>query len=121
MGMLKIFKRLLLASTVVSFAACDKGFVQENTNPYAITSVDPALLFAGAERTHLGTWAGEHTVVQQFVIPYNTGATLGFNFNEDIDGISNPKWDQSYANGANGNFAPVKNFIQAMTVLGANT
>jgi hypothetical protein len=83
--------------------------------------VDPALLFAGAQRTHLGTWNGEHTIVQQFVVPYNTGANLGFNFNEDIDGVSNPKWDQSYAGGADGNNAPIKNMIQALLLLGENT
>ena len=76
--MLKIFKRLLFISTVSIFAGCDKDFVEINTNPYAINSIDPALLFAGAQRTHVGTWTAEHTIVQQFVTPYNQGATLGF-------------------------------------------
>ncbi|MEO5562510.1 MAG: SusD/RagB family nutrient-binding outer membrane lipoprotein [Chitinophagaceae bacterium] len=122
--MIKIFKRLIVISAVFLFAGCDKDFVEINTNPYAINAVDPALLFAGAQRTHIGTWTAEHTIVQQFVTPYNTGANLGFNFNEDIDGVSTPKWDQSYANeanGANGNAAPVKNMIQALTLLGTNT
>ena len=119
--MIKIFKRLILIPAVFLFAGCDKDFVEVNTNPYAINSVDPALLFAGAQRTHLGTWTGEHTIVQQFVTPYNTGANLGFNFNEDIDGVSNPKWDQSYSGGADGNNAPIKNMIQALSLLGENT
>ncbi len=119
--MIKTAKKLILISSVLLFAGCDKDFVKVNTNPYAITSVDPALLFAGTQRTHLGTWNGEHTIVQQFVVPYNTGANLGFNFNEDIDGVSNPKWDQSYAGGADGNNAPVKNMIQALLLLGENT
>ena len=119
--MIKIAKKLILIGSVLLFAGCDKDFVKVNTNPYAITSVDPALLFAGAQRTHLGTWNGEHTIVQQFVVPYNTGANLGFNFNEDIDGVSNPKWDQSYAGGADGNNAPIKNMIQARLLLGENT
>jgi hypothetical protein len=119
--MIKTAKKLILISSVLLFAACDKDFVKVNTNPYAITSVDPALLFAGAQRTHLGTWNGEHTIVQHFVVPYNTGANLGFNFNEDIDGVSNPKWDQSYAGGADGNNAPVKNMIQALLLLVENT
>jgi len=125
--MIKIIKRLILISTVFVFAACDKDFVEVNTNPYAANSVDPALLFAGAQRTHLGNWTAEHTIVQQFVVPYNTGANVGFNFNEDIDGISIPKWDQSYAVGANNpngspnNFAPVKNYMQAINLLGATT
>jgi hypothetical protein len=119
--MIKTFERLILVSTVFLFLGCDKGFVEVNTNPYAVNTVDPALLFAGAQRTHLGTWAGENTIVQQFVVPYNTGANLGFNFNEDIDGVSNPKWDQSYSGGADGNGAPIKNMIQALTLLGDNT
>ncbi len=111
--MIKIFKRLIFISTVVLFAGCDKDFVEVNTNPYAITSVDPALLFAGAQRTHIGNWTAEHTIVQQFVTPYNTGANLGFNFNEDIDGVSTPKFGE-YA-------GTIKNMIEALNVLGANT
>ena len=82
--MITTMKRLIFIGSVLLFAGCDKGFVKENTDPYAITSIDPALLFAGAQRSHIGTWYGEHMIVQQFVVPYNTEANLGFNFNEDI-------------------------------------
>ena len=119
--MRKTIKILIIIGGVLVFAGCDKDFVSINTDPYAVTAVDPALLFAGAQRTHLGTWTAEHTIVQQFVVPYNTGANVGFNFNEDIDGMSNPKWDQSYAGGANGNNAPIKNMLQALTLLGDNS
>jgi hypothetical protein len=125
--MMTVIKRFILISTIFVFASCDKDFVEVNTNPYAANSVDPALLFAGSQRTHLGNWTAEHTIVQQFVVPYNTGANVGFNFNEDIDGMSTPKWDQSYAVGANNvngspnNFAPVKNYIQAINILGSTT
>lgn len=119
--MIKTIKRLVLICTVFILAGCDKDFVEINTNPYAVTAVDPAILFAGAQRTHTGTWVAEHQIVQQFVVPYNTGANLGFNFNEDIDGVSTPKWDQSYAGGANGNNPPIKNMIQAINLLGSNT
>src|SRR6187399_960840 len=111
--MINIFKRLLFISTVFLFAGCDKDFVEINTNPYAINSVDPALLFAGAQRTHVGTWTAEHTIVQQFVTPYNTGANVGFSFNVDIDGISTPKWGEYNSN--------IKNLVQALTVLGPTT
>ena len=111
--MIKIFKRLLFISTVLLFAGCDKDFVEINTNPYAINSVDPALLFAGAQRTHVGTWTGEHTIVQQFVTPYNTGANQGFSFNVDIDGMSNAKWGEYNSN--------IKNLIQALNILGPTT
>src|SRR5688572_11308840 len=113
--------KLLLIISIVFVAGCDKDFEQVNTNPYAVITVDPALLFAGSQRNHIGTWTGEHTIVQHFVCPYNTGANVGFNFNEDIDGMSNPKWDQSYAGGANGNAPPVRNLIEALDILGSNT
>ena len=126
--MIKIFQRLIVVCCVAALGGCDKDFVDVNTNPYAANSVDPALLFAGAQRTHLGTWTAEHSIVQHFVVPYNTGANLGFNFNEDIDAVSIPKWDQSYAlgwinvpTGAITNYAPVKNYIQAINLLGPGT
>ena len=92
--MIKIFKRIIFLSCVCFFAACDKDFEQVNTNPYAITAIDPALVFAGAQRSPIGTWNAEHIIVQQFVVPYNTGANQGFSFGFDIDGNSNPRWDQ---------------------------
>ena len=111
--MIRIFKRLLFISTVFFFGGCDKDFVEINTNPYAINSVDPALVFAGAQRTHVGNWTAEHTIVQQFVTPYNTGANQGFSFNIDIDGMSTPKWGEYNSN--------IKNLIQALTNLGPTT
>lgn len=107
--------RYIVFSLALLFAAgCDEDFVAVNTNPYAVTSIDPGILLAGAQRTHLGTWAAEHTIVQHFVNPYNTGATLGFNFNEDVDEISRPKWDQSFT-------GPIRNLTQALTLLGEDT
>lgn len=89
-------KYIVLCSVVTLLFGCDKEFVEVNTDPYAVSEIDPALLFAGSQRTHLGNWTAEHTIVQQFVNPYNQGATLGFNFNEDIDGVNTPKWNDSY-------------------------
>ena len=96
------------------FQGCDDEFVDVNTNPYAVTEVDPALLFAGAQRSHLGDWTAEHTIVQHFVLPYNQGATAGFNFNEDIDIVNNRKWDNSYP-------SVIRNLTQALTLLGEDT
>lgn len=111
---MKTIKHCILLTAIILFGvSCDQDFVEVNTNPYAVTDVDPALLFAGAQRSHLGTWAAEHTIVQHFVCPYNTGANLGFNFNEDIDLVCNPKWDQSYT-------GPIRNLTQAMTLLEEN-
>lgn len=111
--MIKTIKKLILISSVLLFAGCDKGFVKVNTDPYAITSVDPALLLAGAERTNIGTWGAENTIVQQFVTPYNQGATLGFSFNADVDGNSTPKWGEYTGS--------IKNMVQALNILGSNT
>src|SRR5689334_7948465 len=111
--MMKIFSRLTTICAVLLIAGCDKDFTEVNTNPYSITSIDPGLLFAGAQRTHIGTWYGEHTIVQQFVSPYNTGANLGFNFNQDIDGYSNPKWGEYNTS--------IKNIYQAIKLLGPNS
>ncbi len=111
---MKTLRNYILISILILAVACDNDFVEVNTDPYAVTDIDPALLFAGAQRSHLGTWAAEHTIVQHFVNPYNQGATLGFNFNEDIDGVSNPGWDQSYP-------GPLRNLAQAASILGANT
>jgi hypothetical protein len=104
---------ILIGITLLSAVGCDKDFVKINTNPLAVNTLDPSFLLAGAQRSHLGTWYGEHVIVQQFVVPYNEGATLGFSLNENIDGMSNPKWDQSYPQ--------VRNINQAMELLGADT
>ncbi len=112
--MIKIIKRILpICSAIVLLAGCDKDFEKINTNPYSITAIDPALLFAGAQRTHIGTWNAEHIIVQQFVVPYNTGANAGFSFYVDIDGNSTPKWGEYTGS--------IKNMIQALNILGAST
>jgi hypothetical protein len=111
---MKTMKHYIIIFCALFCSGCDTDFVEVNTNPYAAVEIDPAFLFAGAQRSHLGTWAAEHTIVQHFVNPYNQGATLGFNFNEDIDGVSNPKWDQSYP-------TTVRSLVQALVILGDDT
>ncbi|ASV32561.1 SusD/RagB family nutrient-binding outer membrane lipoprotein [Maribacter cobaltidurans] len=112
MKTIKHFIPILLASLMI--VGCDEDFVEVNTDPYAVRDINPALLFAGAQRSHLGNWTAEHTIVQQFVIPYNQGATLGFNFNEDIDGVNNPKWNESYP-------SVIRSLVQAIDLLGEDT
>ena len=90
--MKKIRQILFLGAVLLLIGGCDKDFVEINTNPFAINDIDPALLFAGSERTSLGGWESESTVVQQFVNPFNLGATLAFNFNENIDNFQNGAW-----------------------------
>src|SRR5215216_1307970 len=78
---------------MICCVSCTKGFEEKNKDPYAITKVDAALLFTGAERgMNAGNWDGEQTIVQQYVNAYNAGATAGFQFNEDVDGYNSPRW-----------------------------
>jgi hypothetical protein len=112
--MIKIFKRLIpICTGALLLSGCDKDFEKINTNPYAINSIDPALLFAGAQRPHHGSWAAEHTIIQQYVTPYNTGANAGFSFNVDIDGNQTQKWGEYTGS--------IKNLIQALNILGPST
>src|SRR6187455_923682 len=72
--------------------SCTDGFEEKNTDPYAIRKVEPGLLFSGAERgMNVGNWDGEQTIVQQYLNAYNSGATAGFQFNEDIDQYNTPR------------------------------
>src|SRR6187402_779883 len=85
---------ILICSLFFAITGCDEGFEDLNKNPYAVTTLDASLLFAESQRlTPVGTWAGESTVVQQFVLAYDTGATSGFNFNDDTDNLNNDTWD----------------------------
>ena len=92
--MKKLLQSIFLGVFLLSTGGCDKDFVEINTNPFAITSIDPSLLFAGSQRISLGGWESESTVIQQFVNPFNLGATIAFNFNENIDGFQNGSWGQ---------------------------
>lgn len=83
--MKKIRQFILFVAVLVLIGGCDKNFEEINTDPFAINSLDPALLFAGAQRTYVQGWESENTIVQHFVNPFNDGATLAFNFNADID------------------------------------
>jgi len=91
--MKKISCLIIPLAAALCFVSCTKGFEAKNQNPYAITTIDPGLLFTGAERNmNIGSWDGEQTIVQQYINAYNAGATAGFQFNLDIDGYSNDRW-----------------------------
>ena len=112
--MKKIKQVIFLSALLLLIGGCDKDFVKINTDPFAINEIDPALLFAGAERSSLGNgWESEQTIVQQFVNPFNQGATLAFNFNADIDNFQNSSW---------GNYTgSVKELIQILHLLEGTT
>lgn len=112
----KNISRLLLIGAICAQVGCDKDFVAVNTSPYQINDIDPELLFAGAMRTYMHGWETESTIVQHFVNPFNQGATLGHNFNEDIDNFNNGRWDGTFT-------SSIKNMVQALALLdksGAN-
>ncbi|WP_188765501.1 SusD/RagB family nutrient-binding outer membrane lipoprotein [Emticicia aquatilis] len=95
--MKRFYKYIFICSIFALMSSCDKDFAVVNTNPYALTNVNAGLLFSNAQRlTHAGSWEGEQTIVQQFVNAYNTGATAGFNFNEDNNNFNVPRWNDSY-------------------------
>ncbi|MBS1662656.1 MAG: SusD/RagB family nutrient-binding outer membrane lipoprotein [Bacteroidetes bacterium] len=123
--MTKIFNLLILTCFVIVFSGCSKNFVKINTDPYGVYTIDPALLFAGAERTFTSVgWETENTIVQQFVNPFNSGATQGPNFNADIDNFNNGRWDASYPGSAplnNPVTGGIKSLIQAMSLLKGTT
>lgn len=101
---------ILFGVALLFFTGCDKDFVEVNTDPFAINKMEPGLLFAGSQRTGgLNGWDSENTVAQQFVIPYNLGATLGVNFNEDIDGNQTGAWG-AYT-------GAVKHFVHILNLL----
>jgi hypothetical protein len=90
---------IILCAAFLFLGGCDNDFEEVNKNPYAIQSIDPALLFANAVRqSHPGNWEVEQTIVQQFVNAYNLGATAGPNFNEDTDNFNTPRWNNLYPN-----------------------
>jgi hypothetical protein len=101
---------LLVSVAVLVLGGCDHGFEEMNKNPYGVTKIDPALLFANAVRTtHTGSWEGEQTIVQQFLNAYDLGATSGFNFNLDNNNFNNPKWTTNYEN-------TIKLLVQALAL-----
>ena len=91
--MKKISCLVILFAAVLCFVNCTKGFEEKNQDPYGITKIDPGLLFTGAQRgMNVGNWDGEQTIVQQYMNAYNSGATAGFQFNENIDQYNTPRW-----------------------------
>jgi len=112
---------IITLTLMIFLGSCKKGFEEKNKDPYAITAVDPGLLFTGAERNmnstaagvNTGSWDGEQTIVQQYVNAYNAGATAGFQFNMDIDGYSNDRWNGVYPN-------VVKPLVQIISIVKNN-
>lgn len=106
--MSSINRYIAAAGLAIALSGCDKNFEQINTNPYGLTTINPALLFTNAQQsTHGGRWENEQTIVQQFVNAYNTGATAGFNLNTDDNNFNISRWNDNYPE-------PVKFLQQAL-------
>lgn len=119
--MKKIKTVIYIFAFLILIGGCDEGFKDINTDPFEIKDLDLGLLFAGAQRTYVGDWEAEHTIVQHFVIPYNDGATLGFNFNEDINNIQNGSFNQYYDAGIPVAPGAVKTFVHILKRLEGTT
>ncbi len=123
--MIKKLSKLIILSSGVFLSGCTKNFDKINTDPYAVTTIDPALLFAGAQRSFAPAgWETESTIAQQFVNPFNSGATEGPNFNADIDNFNNGRWDASYPGSAPANnpaMGGLKGLFQAEALLKSST
>ena len=93
---MKTMKRLLIATAALVFmAGCNKDFKEINTNPLAIKTInDPGMLLTNILRNTAtaGDWTAESTIIQQFVLPYNLGATVGYQFNDPNPAISGAPW-----------------------------
>lgn len=110
----KILILSVLSLSVVILTGCDKDFEEINTNPNAITNVDPGLLFTAALRgTPGGGIESDNTVAQQFWNPYAQATTLGFNGNAYNEGQNSGRWNNSFS----GNNAPIKNLIHVISVV----
>ena len=93
---MKRFNKIIALSFALLFmAGCDKGFEGINTSPLPVLELsDPGLLFTNILRNTsvAGNWMAESTIVQQFLLPYNTGNTLGFQFNDPSQNLNNGPW-----------------------------
>src|SRR6476620_6781866 len=82
--------QLIFFFAVLLMVGCDKKFEEINTNDQQIKNTNAGYLFSNALlSTPTTNWTGESTIIQQFVLPYNQGVTLGYQFNENVDGINN--------------------------------
>src|SRR5690606_21056910 len=108
MHFMKTIRNIIITCCVsVGLMGCDKGFEELNTNPYAINNLDPSYIFANAQNSvSFGAWEGEATIVQYFQNGYDSGATSGFQFNENNNNFNQIRW-------ANYN-GPIKNLVQGL-------
>jgi hypothetical protein len=81
---------------LIGMSSCDKDFEEINTNPVAITSLDPMYVFANAQRTseqtNISYWG---QLTQQIITPYG-GVLEGGNRNTFNDGNASGVFNSLY-------------------------
>ena len=88
---------LIFGGLLITLVACDKGFEETNTNPVAVTSIDPSFTFANAQRLSIvSVYIFENEIVQQVHSPY-TGTPSGGNLNVENDAQSSNTWEDLYS------------------------
>ncbi|HOW39113.1 MAG TPA: SusD/RagB family nutrient-binding outer membrane lipoprotein [Bacteroidales bacterium] len=87
-----------LFALLLGVNSCDKDFVEINTNPIAITDVDPILQLARAQYELMPSDLHyQGPIVQQIITPYG-GVLEGGNRNTYIDNNSNAAFNDLYNN-----------------------
>lgn len=103
-----------LFALLIGVTSCDKDFVEIDTNPTAITDVDPVYLIARAQYNSMpGDLHYQGPIVQQIITPYG-GVLEGGNRNTFIDGNANGVFNDLYGN-------PIKNLDAILIKLKDNT
>lgn len=88
--MKKVNQLILCALAVFLLSKCDRDLEEINFNDQQIRNTNAGYLFSSALlATPTHGWTGQSTIIQQFVLPYNQGVTLGYQFNENVDGLNN--------------------------------
>lgn len=107
--MKNILKYIGLIVTFIGLGSCDKGFIEVNTNPIAILSVDPSYLFNEAQRLLAHRTVDYQANIVQQIQTLQPGSLAGGNYNKDFD-IQTIYCYNDYYTG------PVKNLIDVINL-----
>ncbi len=95
-------RHLYLLLLLAGASACDKGFIDVNTNPTQPGTLDPAYLFASAEvNAAIPVYYYQIPIVQQVIHPF-TGVPEGGNHNVEFDNNASTTFDFMYNGTGNG-------------------
>jgi hypothetical protein len=109
--MKKMNRLFIILSLGLVIASCDKDFEEINTDPNAVTDVEPGYLFTNALRgTNIGGLESDLILAQQFYNPYAQATTLGFNQNSYHEGQNVARWNGDYG-------GPVKHLVHLINMV----